>query len=652
MRLINFKIFIFLVFWNVTPVMAQSPEQDGAALASALDAASGKDWLTAITIAERISDPVAVDIIDWMRLRAGEGTFAEYEFFLSENADWPGLKRLQKVGERTLPDNLPAARVLSYFSGHSPQTGLGVIRYAAAQNQLGRVAEARKEVVRAWQEMELTLGELRQLSEEYAGVLQGFHEDRLDWLLWERKTAAAEAMFEYVSEAQQKLAQARIGLQRGTNGVDALIAAVPAALADDPGLAYDRFIWRIKKGYWDSASEMLETRTASADLLGRPEYWASRRRGFARRAMRAERYDLAYELASQHYLSAGSNYADLEWLSGFIALEKQDDPAKALVHFQNFDAAVRSPISIGRAGYWLGLTYTALDNPDAAMVSFARGAEFQTSFYGQLAAERAGIAADVRLQGYDLPPDWTVAGFLTDESVRAAVLFYFAEEPLLARQFFSHVSETLPAQQQEALGQLAIDLELPHTALAIAKIAARSGTVLPDAYYPVTELAYFSVDIPGELAMAIARQESEFYVRAQSSVGARGLMQVMPDTARQVANEIGIEFSRNRLLSDWRYNARLGTAYLAGLIEDYDGSYLLAVAAYNAGPSRVNRWIEDFGDPRLSTVDPVVWIESIPFRETRNYVQRVMEALFVYRARISGEVPELTLESELGQTAL
>ncbi len=652
MRRLNFRIFIFLFFWNIAPVLAQSPEEDGAVLASALDAARSKDWLTAITIAQTLSDPVATDIIDWMRLRAGEGTFAEYEFFLSENADWPGLKRLQKVGERTIPKGLPPARVLSYFSVRPPQTGLGVIRFAAAQSQLGRIAEAGEEVIRAWQIMDLTLAELRQLAEEYNDVLQSYHNDRLDWLLWEGKIVDAEAMFEFVSEGPQKLAEARIGLQRGATGVDALVAAVPAALADDPGLARDRFVWRAKKGFWDSANEMLQERTVSADLLGRPEYWASRRRTLARRAMRAERYDLAYELASQHFLSGGSNYADLEWLAGFVALKKQNDPAKALVHFQNFSAAVRSPISTGRAGYWLGITYVELDNPDAARASFARGAEFQTSFYGQLAAEQAGIAADSRLQGYDLPPDWTVADFLIDESVRAAVLFYFAEEPLLARQFFSHVSERLSAQEQEALGQLTIDLELPHTALAIAKIAARSGTVLPDAYYPVTELAYFSIDIPGELAMAIARQESELYARAQSSVGARGLMQVMPDTAREVANEIGIEFSRNRLLSDWRYNARLGTAYLAGLIEDYDGSYLLAVAAYNAGPSRVNRWIKDYGDPRLSTIDPVVWIETIPFRETRNYVQRVMEALFVYRARISGAVPELTLESELGQTAL
>ncbi len=639
-----------MVFY--APIAAQTPEKDGAILASALDAANSKDWLTAASVAEGLSDPVGVEIIDWMRLRAGEGTFAEYEFFLSENADWPGLKRLQQVGERTIPVDLAPARVLSYFSSRLPQTGTGVIRYAAAQTALGREAEASAEVVRAWQGMTLTSAEMRQLSDEYAGVIEGLHSKRLEWLLWEGHTKSAEAMYEFVSDPEQKLAEARIGLQRGINGVDALVAAVPAALADDPGLAYDRFTWRIKKGFWDSASEMLEERTNSLEMLGRPEYWASRRRGFARRAMRMERIEQAYELASQHYLTSGSDYADLEWLSGFLALKKMDDPAQALVHFQNFHAAIKSPISMGRAGYWLGLTHEALEDPDAAQQAYAMGAEFQTSFYGQLSAERAGIAADTRLQGYDLPPDWTVAEFLTHESVRVGVLFYFAEEPLFARQFFSHESESLSRQGQEALGQLAIDLELPNTALAIAKIAARSGTVLPDAYYPVTELAFYSVDISGELAMAIARQESELYAGAQSHVGARGLMQVMPATAQEVANKLGIEFSRNRLLSDWRYNARLGTAYLAGLIEDYDGNYLLAVAAYNAGPSRVNGWIKDYGDPRLPDVDPVVWIETIPFRETRNYVQRVMEALFVYRARISGEVPELTLKTELSQTGL
>ncbi|MBL4807223.1 MAG: lytic transglycosylase domain-containing protein [Rhodobacteraceae bacterium] len=651
---------IFRIFATATlalmlgfcPALAQSPEEDGAILVSALAAADSDDWLSAVTIAERLSDPVAVEIIDWMRLRAGEGTFAEYEFFLTENADWPGLKLLQKIGERTLPENLSPARVLAYFSAIAPQTGLGVIRYAAAQNQLGRADEARQEVVRAWLGLTLTPSELAQLSDEYNGFLAEYHAQRLDWLLWEGQTKAAEAMYDLVSEPQKKLAEARIGLQRAVNGVDALIAAVPASLTDDAGLAFDRFIWRVKKGYWDSANEMLNERTSSADALGRPAYWANRRRTFARRAMRLGDFDEAYRLASQHYLTEGSNYADLEWLAGFLALKKMDDPARALTHFQNFRAAIRSPISVGRAGYWLGLTHEALGDAGAAQAAYAIGAAYQTSFYGQLAAERAGIDADARLRGYEMSPDWTVANFLTHESVRAGVLFYFAEKPLLARRFFSHESETLDPDAQEALGQLALDLELPNTALSIAKIAARSGTVLPDAYYPVTELASYSVDIPAELAMAIARQESELYVRAQSPAGARGLMQIMPATARQVAGKLGIEYSHNRLLNDWRYNARLGTAYLAELIVDFDGSYLLAVAAYNAGPTRVRQWIKDYGDPRHDDVDPVVWIETIPYRETRNYVQRVMEALFVYRARISGEVPDLMLESELAHSTL
>ncbi len=647
MRHIIFLIFVLFGAGLGQTGAAQSPQQDGLRLAEALSAARSKDWLTATNLATGLSDPVGTEIIDWMRLRAGEGTFAEYEFFLSENADWPGLKRLQKAGESTIPTGLAATRVVSYFSNRLPQTGAGAIAFAAAQNQLADGNAARVTILRAWQEMVLTAAEFQQISEEYGDIVQDFHVQRMNWLLWQGHTKSASNMIELVGDDYQKLALARIGLQNAVNGVDALVAAVPEALQDDPGLAYDRFVWRAKKGYGDSASQMLENRSTAVAALGQPENWASRRRTYARRAMRSGDNELAYRLASQHFLTSGSNFADLEWLAGFLALKKLDDPETALTHFQNFRGAIQSPISVGRAGYWLGLTHLALGDVDAANAAFAMAAAYQTSFYGQLAAAQAGVAPDARLQGNDLPPDWTVAPFLTDESVRVGVLFYFAKEPLLARQFFSHVSEGLTPQNQEALGQLALDLEMPNTALAIAKIAARTGTVLPDAYYPVTELAEFSTDIPPELALAIARQESELFTQAQSGVGARGLMQIMPATARQVAKEIGIEYSASRLLNDWRYNARLGSVYLAGLIEDYDGSFLLAAAAYNAGPTRVNRWIKDYGDPRQKDVDPVVWIETIPFRETRNYVQRVMEALFVYRARISGEVSDLMLATEL-----
>ncbi len=277
------------------------------------------------------------------------------------------------------------------------------------------------------------------------------------------------------------------------------------------------------------------------------------------------------------------------------------------------------------------------------------GANFQTSFYGQLAASRINQPPDPRLSGAEFPPDWTKAPFLAHDSVRAGVLFFFAGEQGRARQFLTHEAETLPLREQAALAQLMLDLDETHIALRIAKTAARTGSVLADPYYPLHGLAEFEGAVAPELALAIARQESEMNPSARSPVGALGLMQVMPATARSVARGLGISYSGNRLSGDWEYNARIGTTYLNDMLERFDGSLLLAAAAYNAGPHRADRWIRDYGDPRRESINTVDWIESIPFRETRNYVMRVLEARFTYTARLSGEVGPLTLAADLQQ---
>lgn len=629
-----------------SPLRAQTPQENGSQFASAIEAVSVSNWEVARTRAAKVSEPIAAEIIDWYYLRAGQGTFAQYEHFLIENASWPDLTKIRRRAEAAMPEGLPASRVLAFFNGQPPLTGTGVLRLDdALTNNAGHAL-----VAQAWQEMALSAGERATFRGNFAETLKNSHAARLDMLLWSGNHGVAREMLPLVSADQRALATARLGLQENRNGVDALIEAVPTALQNDPGLAYDRFIWRVKKGFSESAVELMLAQSARENGLGQPEKWASRRRTYARQAMRNGDYDLAYRLASQHGLHSGSNFADLEWLSGYLSLRKLNQPSRALRHFQAFRADIASPISMGRAGYWLGEAHMALGNNEAAYGAYAMGARFQTSFYGQLAASRAGLPADSSLTGVEFSPDWTNAPFLADDSTRAGVLFYFAGEPGRARQFLSHEAETLPVDQQAALAQLLLDLEEPHLALRVAKVAARSGAVITDPYYPLHGLATVAEAVPPELAMAIARQESEMNPAARSPVGALGLMQVMPATARKVARGLDIAYSSNRLSGDWEYNARIGTTYLAEMLERYDGSVLLAAAAYNAGPSRADRWIATYGDPRLESVDAVDWIESIPFRETRNYVMRVLESEFVYRARISGSVGALTLAAELQQS--
>ena len=643
------KYILLALLWLAAPAWAQSPQEDGAQFASAIEAVTVSDWALARQRAARVSDPIALEIIDWYALRAGEGRFNAYESFLTTNADWPGLAKIARQGEAAMPETLSSARVLAYFAARKPQTGIGVLRYARALPR----AEGRAVVAEAWRNMELTEEERTQFLQNYRRVLADEHSARLDQLLWSGKRDAARAMLPLVNAGERALAKARIALQERANGVDTLISAIPRRLAASPGLAYDRFKWRLAKGYTDSAIELLLQRSQSAASLGQPAKWASQRRRLARVAMREGNLDTAYRLASQHYLTSGSNYADLEWLAGYISLRKQNQPRRALQHFQSFRAAIASPISRGRAGYWLGEAYMALNDGAKARDAYGTAAAYQTSFYGQLAASRIGLPPDGALSGAEFPPDWTRAPFLGSDPVRAGVLFYFAGEPGRARMFLTHAAASLPARDRAAMAQLMLDLDQPHIALRVAKQAALRGTILPTPYYPLHGLATMQRNpVPPELALAIARQESEMNERARSPVGALGLMQVMPATAERVAQGLDIGFSEARLLSDWEYNARIGTTYLAQMLERFDGSVLLAAAAYNAGPSRANRWIRDNGDPRLESVDAIEWIENIPFRETRNYVMRVLEAQYVYRARLSGAVGPLTLATELQQKRL
>jgi len=632
----------------VQSVAAQTPAKNGQALAVALDLADQGDWQGAVNLAAKIPDALAFDIITWERLRAGEGAFAEYETFLRNNPDWPGLPLLQKMSEDKIPANATLSRVVGYFSNQKPQTAAGSLRYALALRASNQERAASAEAVRAWTTLSLNDAEQTAFYADFSRALKSYNTERLDYLLWTRRVTEAGQMLNLVPADQRKLAEVRIALQQDKHGVDAMIKALPRSVKNAAGLAYDRFRWRLDKQFWDAAAEMLLQRSTSKDAIGRPEFWASKRQTYARRAMRAGDFATAYKLASQHYLTPDqSGYSDLEWLSGFIALRKLNDPSRALRHFQKFRAAIASPISVGRAGYWLGRTYEALGDKANARTSYGLAANYQTSFYGQLAAERAGLPADPAIIGAGLPPDWTHESFLNSDPVHAAVLLHFAGDELLSRRFFLQAALGLSVAQQAALGQMALDLDQHSTAVKIGKLAAQNGVVIQQSYYPLNALATMESPVPSELAMAIARQESELYAQAQSSVGALGLMQVMPATAKRVAKSLGVAYSRDKLLGDWSYNATIGTGYLKQMLDRYNGNYLLSAAAYNAGPGRADRWIVDYGDPRAPGVDAIDWIETIPYRETRNYVMRVTESLFTYRARISGKLSPLTLAEDL-----
>jgi soluble lytic murein transglycosylase len=620
--------------------------RESEALSRALTEVRSGDW-DAARASARGAGEIGVDIIEWHRLRGGQGSFDEVMDFLDRRPDWPGLAYLRERSEGAVPFGDRWEDVLAFFDGDPPQTGSGSTALIGAYIAAGRDSDAEAQAVLAWRSQALSEADEQVLLGRYGELLRPHHAPRLDMLLWRGQRPGAERMYRHVDEGWRALGRARLALRADQPGVDGLIAAVPETLTDHPGLSFERMQWRARKGRNADAIELFLGREGTVATLGDPERWGNWRRVLARWAMREGDARNAYRLASSHGLVTGSDYADLEWLSGYIALTYLDDAERALRHFQKFRLAVETPISLGRAGYWEGRAYEALGETDMAQIAYAFGGEYQTSFYGLLAAERAGLPMDPALTGTEDVGDWRTSSFADSSVLAAGLLLQKAGEISLAERFLTHLAESLDARGAAQLANVAFELEEPHIALMIAKRAADGGIVAPAAYYPVVDLGAADPRVPPELALAIARRESEFDPGVVSGVGARGLMQLMPATAEEVAGKLGLPYSAGRLLSDPRYNSTLGVAYLAELMEAFDGNIVLVSAAYNAGPSRPRRWIAERGDPRSGEIDVVDWIEHIPFRETRNYVMRVMESLPVYRARLSGQVEPLRLSREL-----
>ena len=633
---------IFLI-WIGIGAHAQTT-REAEALSRAFDAMKAGDWYGSLRTAEGIN-PVARDIIEWHRLRARQGDFDSVLRFLDRRPDWPGLSYLRQRAESTLPLSARADDVIGFFSGAHPQTGAGAVALIAAFRAKEMNADAETEALHAWLTHRLSEADQTKLLTWYGRALAPHHAARIDMLLWRGADQDARRMIPLVPNGWAELANARLALRADKNGVDGLVAAVPKALTDHPGLLFERMQWRARKGRNDGAIEIMLAQ--SPDQLGQPDRWAGWRRSFVRSEMRAGRTTQAYKLASVHGLQAGSSFADLEWLSGYLALTYQKDPKTALGHFLRFRGSVDTPISLGRAGYWEGRAHEALGDAENANLAYAFGAEYQTSFYGLLAAEKVGRPMDPALYAPVPFPDLTNAGFAESSVFAAALILDAAGQKTLAKRFLTHLTESLSEGDIIRLGAFVNAKKEPHYATMIGKRAAAFGITVPFVYYPVTDLGVDPMPVPTELALAIARRESEFDPIVTSGVGARGLMQVMPATAREVAGFLEIPYDADRLLADPVYNARIGTAYLDELMTVFDGNMLMVSAAYNAGPSRPLGWMRERGDPRRREVDVIDWIEHIPFNETRNYVMRVAESLPVYRARLTGQPQRMNLSQEL-----
>lgn len=581
--------------------------------------------------------------------------------FVERNPGWPGQWKLRTRAEEAIGPDTPDALVLRWFKGRLPRTLQGATALADALFRNGEAERAVKTVRRAWVQLNMD-------AQEEAGFLGRFgqyledqqHTERLDRLLWDRQVSAAQRQMKRVGEGRRALAEARLRLMRLRGGVDAALDRVPDRLADDPGLIYERLRWRRRKDMNDGAIEILLSPPPAAPYARR---WWREREIVARRILAEGDAKTAYQIVAAHGIDSGAERAEAEFLAGWIALRFVDDPQTAFKHFVGLYDSVRYSISQARAAYWAGRAAETAGDHANARLWYQTASSHMTTFYGQLAAQKLDDPPRA-----DLPREPEISArarrvFDRDELVRAVrllialrsgdasvqtvpeegsatdpatVLANLDDEDALV-PFLRHIAWRSKTPEQWVLaGELAREADRSEIAVYIARRAARDGVVLGDLGYPTLPMSEEAPPDPA-LVHALVRQESGFDPGARSRAGARGLMQLMPGTARRIARSLKLHnHSTERLTSDPNHNVLLGSAYLDSMLERFDGSMVMALAAYNAGPHRVEKWLKENGDPRGSLDRTIDWIESIPFSETRNYVQRVLETLPIYRWKLEG----------------
>ena len=635
-----------------TPMPPPVARADIALYTDAFRAAVRDNWRHAHRLARRASDPLGATILRWWDYsRPGStASFAEIARFMDEHPDWPDQRLLQINAEVAMARGVADADVIAWYHWRDPISSHGRLRYADALLARGEEERAAALARTAWVEGSFTSRELRETHRRYRSMLRPEdHVARLDRLVWANHARAARRMYRYVDEGHQRLAEARLMLRARQGGVDRAIERVPAELRDHPGLVYERLRWRRAKGRDDDARALLRTRPR--DLGPQPKLWWRERAILARRALEDGLTERAYALAAGHSQTAASTYSEAEWLAGWIALRFLDDARAALPHFVQMHGAVTMPISRARAAYWAGRAAEAFDDLDSAALWYEKAAIYPATFYGQLAIARIA-ARDAPL--IRAAPDTAAGATLDGHPLVAAVRFLtFLGRDYLAEPFYDRLSALARNEADHALiSALALSVGQPDQSIRAAQHAARDGYVSIDRLFPLVDVPFArdDDDLEHALVLALIRQESRFDRRARSGSGALGLMQLMPPTARSVARRMGLSESSKRLTSNAAHNIALGSRYLDDLIERYDGSYLLAVAAYNGGPRNVARWIAANGDPRRDPdVDIIDWIEMIPIPETRNYVQRVLEGTQAYRWQLGRRPTASSLESDLAR---
>ncbi|WAX94525.1 lytic transglycosylase domain-containing protein [Aminobacter sp. NyZ550] len=549
---------------------------------------------------------------------------------------WPGLATLRRNSERAMARETPGPNiVVSAFAGSEPQTIEGALLLARAHKELGNAKAALAVLQPFWRTEKLDAKYEVAILQDFGSLIPAAdHRIRMERMLYADRVNSAARVAEFAGA--KPLADAWAAVIKGDKKAQALLDAVPASQRSAGYVFAKARLLRKQEKFTEAAAVMLKAPGDRASLID-PDTWWVERRVLSRELLDEGDVKTAYRIAAAHSAENATNAADAEFHAGWYALRGLNDAKLASGHFERIAKIAGSPISLSRAYYWLGRSAEA-GGPGNAKDYFARAATYGTTFYGQLAAERIGRKALNVV--YPAPTSADRQAFAQREAVSAITRLESAGYAAYAEMLYRDLASQLNSPGELALLAVMAEKQDNHyLALRVGKIAAQRGLDVGALSHPIGVIPG-SANISGSgkaLAYAIARQESEFKVSAVSSAGARGLLQLMPGTARDLAKKAGMAFSQERLTSDAGYNATLGASFLGEQLGRFNGSYVLTFAGYNAGPRRADQWISRYGDPRGKDVDTVVdWIERIPYAETRSYVQRVMENYQVYKMRLSG----------------
>lgn len=593
-------------------------------------------WQQTLVLLKAQQDPVAQKLANWIYVTETDVPVDPRALaaFIIQNPDWPKLHRFRAKLEKEIGSSFTPTEINIWFQSNPPETADGLHAMVDALVKTGQPATAQKTLAGFWPEIKLSKNETATLAGHFKNILPAsLHAQRLDELIWQGRLEEADTMLAFVGQETRALGYARIALAKNSKGADKALAAVPASMMSDEGLLFERMRYRRRKDMDAGALQIL-------DLAGqnqkRPEIWWKEINILARRALEDGNPSEALRIAKKHQMTSGAEFAQAEWLIGWLYLRALKQPAQAYRHFDGLYKNVQSAISRSRAAYWAARAAENIPDHVIATEWDKVAAGYSSTFYGQLSHRKLyGSLLPASATTASIPPE-RQAAFNAREPVRAARLLHKSGLGMMTDPFHAKLLMDAKDKTDYALAaRLARETGRTYYAVEANKQAQQAlGVYLFEEGYPLFP-SLPEAHPEKALVHAIVYRESMFDQKALSSAGARGLMQLMPATAKMMSKKKGLNYRLDKLTEDPRFNLTLGSVYLESLVNNYGGFYPMAIAAYNAGPGRVREWIDTFGDPRKGEIDIIEWVENIPIYETRNYVQRVMESYYIYRIRLN-----------------